>query len=325
MRTDIHRRSVALTGAEQARRALAEASSAVVRENIPTKDYTSFHIGGKAAFFADATSTEETSALLKTASDLKLPVLLLGGGTNLLIDDRGFDGLVIHLCLNRIDLDAAQKTASVQAGVSTSLLVEKTVEAGWGGMAFAAGLPGSIGGGLAGNAGCFGKCLGDVMTGATVVSASGEISTVSSPDWFSFEYRHSRLLKEASVLTEARFKFVEADPLLLRKESDANISLRRTKHPLPGAYTAGSFFKNLPPKNPGEHRIAAGLLLDQVGAREMTVGDAAVFERHANIVINRGNASAADVLALTDAMRQKVYERFNVLLEREVRYVGPRG
>jgi UDP-N-acetylmuramate dehydrogenase len=95
------------------------------------------------------------------------------------------------------------------------------------------------------------------------------------------------------------------------------------KHPLPGAYTAGSFFKNLPPKSQGEHRIAAGLLLDEVGAREMSVGDAAVFERHANIIINRGNASCEDVLALTDAMRLRVLDRFGEHLSPEVRYVGP--
>ncbi len=325
MRSDLHCGSIALTGVESKRRALAEASPAVVRENVALKDHTSFHIGGPAALFATATSTDEVSALLHVAVTLKIPVLLLGGGTNLLIDDRGFDGLVIRLALDRFQLDEDRKIAVVQAGVSTAALVAETVRLGWGGMAFAAGLPGSVGGGLAGNAGCFGKCLGDVLTGATVVSKTGEISHVDDPAWFSFEYRHSKLLRDGAVLTEAVFQFSPTDEGALRRESEANLALRRQKHPLPGVHTAGSFFKNLPPKNKGEHRIAAGLLLDQVGAREMSVGDAAVFERHANIVINRQNASAADVLALTDAMRGRVHDRFHVMLEREVRYVGPRG
>ena len=325
MRSYLHRGGLPLTGTEQTRRALSDVSSAAIRENVSLKDHTSFRIGGRAAFFAEATTTQETGALLKTAATLRLPVLLLGGGTNLLINDGGFDGLVVHLALRGMDFDPEKKTARVESGVPTAALVSHTVEAGWGGMAFAAGLPGSVGGGLAGNAGCFGKCLGDVLTGATIVSIDGTISRVADVAWFAFGYRHSRLLREQSVITEAAFQFAEGDPDGLRLESDANIALRRKKHPLPGTFTAGSFFKNLPPKNAGEHRIAAGLLLDQVGAREMSVGDAAVFERHANIVINNGTASADDVLALTDAMRARVYDRFNVHLEREVRYVGPRG
>lgn len=292
---------------------------------MPLNRYTSFHIGGPAAFFAEATAADSIAALLKTATRLNIPVLILGGGTNLLIDDRGFDGLVIRLALNKLSIDPELRTVKAGAGVATATLVEQTVLAGLGGMAFAAGLPGAVGGALAGNAGCFGKCLGDILAKATIVSRNGEIAIVSDPNWFQFEYRCSRLLREGGVLTEATFVLDPADKAALRLEADANISLRRSKHPLPGAFTAGSFFKNLPPKNEGEHRIAAGLLLDQVGAREMFVGDAAVFERHANIVVNKGTASSSDVSALTEAMRLRVYERFNVQLEPEVRYVGPRG
>jgi UDP-N-acetylmuramate dehydrogenase len=271
------------------------------------------------------TSIDALSALLGAASRLKLPVLVLGGGTNLLIDDRGFDGLALKLALHGLFIDEDTGVINVEAAVSTSMLVEQTVALGLTGMAFAAGLPGSVGGGLAGNAGCFGQCLGDILKEATVVHQNGETERIENVDWFQFQYRRSRLLETGAVLVRASFVLPQGDKEVLREESDRNIALRRRKHPLPGAYTAGSFFKNLPPKKLGEHRIAAGFLLDQVGAREMSQGDAAVFERHANIVINRANASCRDVLRLTDAMRFRVLERFGAHLEPEVRYIGPSG
>lgn len=287
------------------------------------KTHTSFNIGGPTAFFAVATSAQALAALLRTASRLELPVLVLGGGTNLLIDDRGFDGLAVKLDFGQMLVDEDRGVAFAGASVPTSALVEKVTSLGFEGAAFAAGLPGSVGGGLAGNAGCFGKCLGDILVGAEAVSSLGEILSVQSIDWFQFRYRGSRLLDTGTVLTRATFSFCKVDDKeALKGEAAANIALRRKKHPLPGAFSAGSFFKNLPPKAPGAHREAAGLLLDRVGAREMSVGDAAVFERHANIVINKGCATCKDVLALTDAMRLRVLDRFGVCLEPEVRYVS---
>ncbi len=294
-----------------------------IEENQSLSTHTSFQIGGRAAFFAEATSVDALSALLRAAFREKLNVLVLGGGTNLLIDDRGFDGLAVKLSLRGLRTDEERGRIEAEAAVKTADFVERTVSLGLAGTAFAAGLPGSVGGGLAGNAGCFGRCLGEVLKEATVVHRNGDIERIENVDWFAFEYRHSKLLKTGAVLASATFALEPGDKALLREESERNIALRREKHPLPGARTAGSFFKNLPPKNAGEHRIAAGLLLDQVGAREMSVGDAAVFERHANIVVNRGNATCADVLALTAAMQRRVYERFGERLEPEVRYVAP--
>ncbi len=304
---------------------LQEASEVKLLENVSLAQYTSFHIGGPASFFAEVSGTEPLSGLIHTAFGLNVPLLILGGGTNLLIDDRGFDGLVIWLTMDGMSIDEERNTVTVGASVKTSDFVEKTVASGLSGTSFAAGLPGTLGGALAGNAGCFGRCLGDIVLTATVVQNNGDIIKVENADWFEFEYRHSALLASRAVLTEAVFNLSRGDKELLRTEADANIALRREKHPLPGAYTAGSYFKNLPPDQPNRRRTAAGLLLDQVGARKLSVGDAAVFERHANIIINRGNASCSDVLQLANAMRNLVYDRFGVNLEPEVRYVSPRG
>jgi len=157
-----------------------------------------------------------------------------------------------------------------------------------------------------------------------VISPRGEILRIDHPAWFSFGYRHSRVLENGFVIAEATFGLPPGERAQLEAVASKHLALRRQKHPAKGTFTAGSYFKNLPPLKPGGRRRAAGLLLDQVGARDLTVGDAAVFERHANIVINRGRAGAADVLTLAREMKRRVLERFGIDLVPEVRFVGER-
>jgi UDP-N-acetylmuramate dehydrogenase len=140
--------------------------------------------------------------------------------------------------------------------------------------------------------------------------------------WFDFRYRHSKLHQTGHILTEATLRLTPGATSALLTEAQENIVLRREKHPAPGTYTAGSYFKNLPPLNPGDHRRAAGMLLDRVGAKGLRVGDAEVFEKHANIIVNRGSATAQDVLTLAREMRRRVKLRFDVWLKPEVRFVG---
>ena len=204
----------------------------------------------------------------------------------------------------------------------TSDLVAHTVEAGLKGLQFAAGLPGTVGGGLAGNAGCFGQCLGDALIRATLISPEGTLLEVTGKEWFDFGYRRSRALREGYVIARATFQLTQGMREDLIAESERHLSGRRDKHPAPGTYTAGSYFKNLAPLKPGEKRRAAGWYLDQVGAKALEVGDAAVFERHANIIINRKAARARDVLTLASEMQRRVRERFDLALEPEVRFVG---
>lgn len=303
---------------------LEDASGSTVRETVSLADYTSFHIGGPAALFCEATSIEGLAGLLRISAKQQIPRLILGGGTNLLVSDSGFDGLAIRLAIDRATIDPERRIAEVEAGVRTADLVQQTTSLGLNGLAFAAGLPGSVGGGLTGNAGCFGSCLSDVMRSATVVSPTGDIVEIPDPQWFAFAYRHSNLLKNGHVLVRVRFALTPGDREAIEAEANSHIALRRQKHPSKDTHTAGSFFKNLPPLRPGERRRAAGLYLDRVGARELTVGDAAVFERHANIVINRGKATAEDVLTLTREMKRRVKERFDIDLTPEVRFVGER-
>jgi UDP-N-acetylmuramate dehydrogenase len=295
-----------------------------VQKQINLSLHTSFGIGGPASMFVNASSADALKSILAASTKLKIDTLILGGGTNLLVSDAGFDGLVILLDLNQVTLDKSNHRVRVGASTQTSQLVEQLVEAGLGGLEFAAGLPGTIGGAIAGNAGCFGHTLSDFLVQATVVNSSGRISEITDMDWFRFQYRHSKLPSTGSVLTEATFAVKQGDSNELKNACDKYLAVRAEKHPRKGIRTAGSYFKNLPPDKQGGAHHAAGALLDQVGARELSVGDAAVFDRHANIIINRGQATAKDVLTLAEKMKKRVYDRFGIELTEEVRFIGER-
>lgn len=308
----------------RAKLAIEAACGAEVREGVALADHTSFRIGGPAALFVEVDAVDRLAAVLAAARDERIETLVLGGGTNLLISDHGFDGLAIRLRLEELELDPARGLVRAGAGVAAAALVDAAIEAGLGGLQFAAGLPGTVGGAVAGNAGCFGATFGERLARAVVVTPDGAVERVEDPGWFRFDYRRSRVQQGGCVIAEVGFELAAAERPRLRDEAAGYLAERAAKHPRPGARTAGSYFKNLPPKEPGGRRRAAGALLDQVGAKQLVVGDAAVFERHANIVINRGAARARDVLELTAQMAARVRERFGVELEPEVRFIGQR-
>jgi UDP-N-acetylmuramate dehydrogenase len=293
-----------------------------VVEGGPLSEHTSYGIGGPAALLALAVRVEQVAAALAFAHRERIPALFLGGGTNLLVSDRGFDGLVLRLAIDGVSIGDGGRSVTVGAGVATARLVERVVAEGFAGLEFAAGLPGTIGGAISGNAGCFGSAIGDRLTGATLITRDGAVVEVRDPSWFAFGYRCSRITQEGAVVARATFAVEPGDRAHIEEIAAERVAVRRQKHPAPGAKTAGSYFKNLPPESPGGLRRAAGALLDQVGAKAMRVGDAVVFEKHANIIVNAGSASARDVLALAEKMRAAVLDRFGVELEPEVRFVG---
>ncbi len=304
---------------------LEETTGLTLEKGVPLRGFTSFGIGGPAALFAVVDSPYTMGKLISTATDCGVEILILGGGTNLLVSDDGFDGIAVHACILGVDLSVDGDRVTVGAGVPVAGLVEDLIARGIGGLEFAAGLPGTVGGAVAGNAGCFGGTFGERLVGATVVTGRGEVVEVDDPSWFGFEYRRSSVSVRQAVVTSATFAVRPDDRSRLRREADEYLRTRCDRHPSREILTAGSYFKNLEPSEPGGRRTAAGALLDQVGAREMSVGDAAVFERHANIVINRKNATAENVLELAGRMAARVKKKFDVELEPEVRFVGRRG
>jgi len=294
-----------------------------IREMVPLSEYTSFGIGGPARLLATVSDADSAAALIREATDLDIPLLVLGGGTNLLVSDEGFDGLAIHMDFGKVAISRDTATVTAGASVPVTDLVNSVISNAIGGMEFAAGLPGSVGGAIAGNAGCFGSCFGDILTSALVLHPDGTLQRVP-PAFFDFEYRRTRVGEQRVIVLEAEFVLAHGNIEELRATAAAHLDLRRTRHPSRDIRTAGSYFKNLPPLHPGEHRRAAGALLEQVGAKQMSVGDAAVFEKHANILINRGNATARQMLTLEHMLKQKVFDAFGVTLEPEVRFIGTR-
>ena len=290
----------------------------------PLSRHTSFGIGGPAALLVSVGSVRELAAALNAARAAGVEPLLLGAGTNLLVSDEGFPGLAVHVELLDIHIDERSARVVAGAGVPATRLVDEAIAAGLAGLEFAAGLPGTVGGAVAGNAGCFGSSFGDLLAGATVVTRDGSVEELTDPRRFAFDYRCSSVADQGLAVAAARFRLEPGDRAALERRAAGHLASRAERHPPPGARTAGSYFKNLPPEEPGGRRRGAGELLDRAGAKGLAVGDAAVFEGHANIIVNRGGATARDVLELARRLREIVRDRFGVELEPEVRFVGPR-
>lgn len=298
---------------------LAQRIGATITEGVPLDAYTTFRIGGPARYFCAADNGATLAAALLAAETEGIEFLVVGGGSNLLVGDGGFDGLVIHNRIMGIDVEGAR--VQVGAGEDFHGLIERVAVEGLAGLGFAAGVPGSVGGAVFGNAGCYGKAIGDCVEQVILIGPDGKDRRAVSPVELRFDYRHSALKESHAVVEAVTLCLQPGDPEVLRAEIESNLAVRQTKHPIDQP-SAGSYFKNLPSEEPGGKRVAAGLLLDRCGCKGLRVGDAAVFERHANIIVNLGAATARDVLELADEMRCRVRQQFGVELEEEVRHVG---
>ena len=297
----------------------------------PLRHHTTFRVGGPADFFYAARTPEQLVAALRTAHTLQLPCFLLGGGSNLLVSDTGIRGLVVRNACEAIEFDGS--AAQVQCGADYLTFIRRTREYGLAGFAYAAGIPGSVGGALYGNAGCYGQDIGSRTIECTIATLDGATVETQSASWFEFAYRDSRLKREPRALLSCVLQLEKGDGDAIEREIAEKLEIRRVKHPeWRTEPTAGSYFKNLPPgfqvpglpHSPGTHRIPAGALLDQCEARGLRVGDAMVFARHANILVNAGHATAADVLTLAELLKSRVRAKFGVELEEEVMFLGER-
>ncbi len=295
------------------REALTERFGDAYSVNVPLAAMSSFEIGGPADFFYEAHSLDDLLAAVALAVREKAPYYVIGGGSNMLFDDRGFRGLIIR---NRAEgVTAGEGRLRVLAGTSLSALLRAALRAGLTGLEFLAGIPGTLGGAVAGNAGAFDRCLADVLETADVLEKDGTRRTFSRGD-LHFQYRYSALREGGGIVLEAVLMSSPGD----RKASEALmrgfLQKRREKHPPWGTACAGSYFKN--PCQPDGCKIAAGRLLEEVGARGMSVGGAAVYDKHCNFIINKGDATSRDVLLLAQELKERVLARFGIRLEEEV-------
>jgi UDP-N-acetylmuramate dehydrogenase len=302
-----------------------------LREREPMRLHTTFRVGGPADWFLAARTPEQMVAALRIAHELGLPCFVLGGGSNLLVSDTGIRGLVVRNAIEDITFDGTH--ARVGCGADYLTFVQATAAQGLAGFAYAAGIPGSVGGAIFGNAGCYGQDIGSRVVECTVATPDGATVETLPAAWFDFQYRDSRLKREPRVLLSCVLRLERGERAAIEAEIAEKLEIRRVKHPQWRIEpTAGSYFKNLPPGftapdlplSPGTQRVPAGALLDVCGCRGMRHGDALVFPRHGNILINAGHATAKDVLGLAELMKARVRARFGVELEEEVMFLGER-
>jgi UDP-N-acetylmuramate dehydrogenase len=296
--------------------AFLEKLSVSLSENVPLSAMSSFGIGGPADLFFEARTEAELEAAVSLAVAERYPFYVIGGGNNLLFDDAGYRGLIIR---NRLEgLTRGEDRMTVLSGTGLPCILKEALSASLCGLEFLAGIPGTLGGAVYGNAGAYGWSVGDVLETATVLQPGGGQKTVSREE-LGFGYRDSVLKSAGGIVLAATLLCSPGDS----RESEMKIrdilEKRQAKHPPLGTACAGSYFKNWCAAT-GE-RIAAGKLLEQAGARGLAVGDAAVYENHCNFIINKGNARSADVLALAGELKERVLRAFGLRLEEEVIYL----
>lgn len=281
-----------------------------ILEDKALAPFCTFQIGGLADYFLEASSTEEVVAGIDWAEERDLPFFVFSGGSNLLFDDGGFRGLVIRVKSSGIQV--AGEEIMADSGVIMAKVVLAAQQAGLTGLEAWNGLPGSVGGAVYGNAGCFGVETKDVLMSAEVFIPGEGVKTLTAED-LAYEYRNSRLKKEGGVVLSARFKLQKGDPGAIQEKMKEIARSRIQKQP-PGCST-GSFFKN----PPGDH---AGRLIEAAGFKGKQLGKAKISEQHANFFLNTGGATAAEILQLADLAEKEVLKQFGVQLEREVVYVA---
>ncbi len=288
-----------------------------LQSDVSLKEYSTFRIGGKADFFFEAQNLSELRQAIFFALDQSLPFYIIGGGSNILFADEGYRGLIIKNSSKGISFFPESNEVEAFSGTKLIELVEFCCESGLAGLEFLAGIPGTVGGAIWGNAGAFGRSIGDVVARALILEKYQEREVAN--DFFAFGYRTSRLKEKGYFLLSTRFRLERDDPEAIKRRVKEILALRRLKHPPEGTASAGSYFKNI--ILPDGQKLAAGLLLDQAGVKGLKCGEAMVYPGHANFIINIGQATASDVLKLANEMKSRVKEKFGVELEEEVIYL----
>jgi len=297
-------------------------------ENELLAKHTSWRIGGPARYYLEATTADELCAGVAWGRERNLPLFLMGGGTNLLVRDSGFPGLVLRYRAQewRIDEQDADGRLHVAAGAPMAGTVRRVGGQGWGGLAWAEGLPGTIGGAIYGNAGCYGGDIAGVLTRAwLLVNDAVEEWPVER---FGFGYRRSVLKNTVHqavnadqsplppVVLAAELRLRRTDPDELAAIMAGIAAERKTK--TPWGRSCGSVFKN-PPRLPGATSApSAGQLIDQAGLKGTRVGAVEISRKHGNYIVNLGGATSDDLLRLIDQVRAAVLQQFGVELELEV-------
>jgi UDP-N-acetylmuramate dehydrogenase len=303
-------------------RAIGDALGDRVRAQAPLAPFTTFRVGGPAEWFLEARSSDDVIAALRIAHDWNVPVTMLGGGSNVLVSDRGVRGLVIRPrggAVREIDDTRVQ----ADAAVTINGLVRWTINRGRAGLERWAGTPGTVGGAVYGNAHFSGRLIGELVSEVRLADRRGTPIDVPAAE-MGFAYDRSRLQTSGEVLLSAVFRVTYGDPETLRAAARESLAFRKRTQPLESP-SAGCVFQN--PER-GRDRVpdgipwSAGALVDRAGLKGAAVGSARVSPTHGNFIVNDGGASAEDIRVLIHRCKNAVRERFGVELREEIVYLG---
>ncbi len=290
--------------------------------SAPLSLYTTFQLGGACQCLMDCETPQTLKTTVRHLAAQNMPFILIGGGSNLVVSDHGLDIAVIRYVCPTPLIERQGNDVSVAAGTDLDALALYCVEQGLDGLNYTTGIPGTVGGAVVGNAGAWGKQVGDVLKSAVILDKKGQEQTVG-PEYFGFQYRHSRLKETNDIVSSVTFALQPGDPLKLAVQRAEILKLRGKKHPdMKTQPCAGSFFRNIEPTSKADKRQASGWFLEEAGAKALRVGGAYVFEHHANIIIKGPNGTSQDVHDLHLKMIDAVHKKFNLQLIREVRFVG---
>jgi UDP-N-acetylmuramate dehydrogenase len=292
------------------------------RRAAPLAPLTTFKVGGQADWLIDVRTEDELQSALSIAQAAGQKITILGGGSNVLISDKGVRGLVIRVRPMEVSQTAPGRVRA-DAGLTINGLVRWTIGRGISGLEAWAGTPGTVGGAIYGNAHFGGRNIGDLVSSVRVVSPQGEARTLPANE-MEFGYDSSRLQRTREVLLWAEFKAGSGDPDALRATARASLAHRKNTQPLETP-SAGCIFQNPDPARdviPEGIPPSAGALVDRAGMKGSRLGAAKVSETHANFIVNEGGATAADIRELVERCKRAVRERFGVALREEIVYIG---
>lgn len=300
----------------------------------PLAKHLNYRLGGPAKWLVEVKSVEELKGLITLAKENDVPYFVLGGGSNTLASDEGFEGLVIKLAMREVKIDGNELTA--EAGAITAAVARQSVNAGLAGFEWAISLPGTIGGAVRGNAGCFGGEMKDNVKSVEVLR-DDEVITLANDD-LNFGYRESVIKHSDDIVLSVTLALLPGNTEELKAQMAEKLEKRKATQPL-YAGSAGCMFKNFEiesdeelnrlkemmniPEAMQESRvISAGWLIDNMDLKGKKIGGAQISNEHGNFIVNLGNATASDIVQLISAVKLEARKRYNIQLQEEVQYVG---
>ncbi len=303
--------------------AALQAAGCAILEREPLSHHTTFQLGGPCKLFIGCAKPEQLQLAVGELHRAGENFELLGGGSNVLASDAGLTCAVLCYQAAQPLIEHTHDVLTVSGSTLLDDIAAYAVRAGLGGMEMFSGIPGTLGGAIAGNAGAYGQHIGDVVESVTLLDRAGRARQAAQAE-LHFAYRSSALHTSGEIVSSARLRLHTGDAAALAHQRHECLAIRQEKHPQwRTTPTAGSFFRNVAPTSAAGKRQAAGWFLEQAGALEMRCHGACPFGKHANIIIRDGPCTAKDVLDLSRRMADAVAQKFALTLEREVRLLGP--